>query len=73
MNAIDAATRLRDEATLHKRLASQHRAAARERMERLRAFCAANHIATLEITRRSGDERHGSTEQRQTEAIQHAS
>lgn len=72
MDVIEVARDLRNEATLHKRLASQHRAAARERMERLRAFCAANHIAIEEMTRRSGDEGHGSTEQRHTEAIQHA-
>jgi hypothetical protein len=68
VNAIEVALGLRDEAIEHKRLSSQHRQAARDRMERLRAFCAANHIAIEEITRRSGDERHGSTEEARTKA-----
>jgi hypothetical protein len=62
VTVIEIALALRSEATRHKRLSSQHRRAAHDRMEQLRAFCAANHIATQEITRRSGDERHGSPE-----------
>jgi len=42
VTVIEIALALRNEVTRHKRLSSQHRAAARDRMERLRAFCAAN-------------------------------